>query len=117
MFILRILVYSVLTLILSVTPVAAAPLFDMAPRDVLFTDRQAVTASAVALASHTAKTICLKAMTTNLITVYFGTVGVTTSTGFELTPGEGACLPMSNSNLIYVIASTTGASVTYYGTN
>lgn len=101
----------------SVFPVLAGPV-DINPFGALFVDRQAVTATATALASHASGGgVCLKAMTTNTITVYYGTAGVTTATGFELTPGEGACLPIDNSSKIFVIASTTGASVTYYGTN
>jgi len=101
----------------SLLPVLAAPFVELAPQNTLFTGQQAVTATATAIATNTAKNVCLKALSTNTINVYVGTTGVTTATGFELTPGDGFCAPMSNSNLIFVIASTTGASVTYYGTN
>lgn len=79
--------------------------------------QQAVTASAVALATTTSKNVCIKAMVANTINVFVGATGVTTSTGMELPPGVGVCLPVSNANLLFVIASTTGASVSWIGTN
>ena len=75
--------------------------------------QQSVTGSAVALGTNTSKSICVKAALGNTINVYVGPTGITTSTGFELTPGQGACLPVTNTNLVYVIASTTGASVSW----
>jgi hypothetical protein len=83
----------------------------------VLSDQQAVTASAVALATNTAKNICVVAPTTNQITVYVGPSGITTATGFPLAPGAGVCVPVTNTNLLFVIASTTGASVGWIGTN
>lgn len=79
--------------------------------------QQSVTSSAVALASNTAKTVCVKALVSNVINVFIGPAGITTSTGFLLAPGEGACMPLTNTNLVAVIASTTGASVSWIATN
>ena len=79
--------------------------------------QQAVTGSAAALATNTAKTACVKALIGNTINVYVGPSGITTSTGMELAPGEIVCLPVTNTNLLYVIASTTGASVSWIATN
>jgi hypothetical protein len=79
--------------------------------------QQAVTASAVALATNTLKNICVKALAANTINVYLGPSGTTISTGMELAPGNAVCMPITNSNLLYVIASTTGASVSWIGTN
>ena len=79
--------------------------------------QQAVTASAVALAANPAKTVCVKALVGNTINVYLGGSGVTTSTGLELVPNQSVCLAVSNSNLLYVIATTTGASVSWIATN
>jgi hypothetical protein len=78
--------------------------------------QQAVTAAAVALATNASKNVCLKALIGNTINVYAGPTGVTISTGMELAPGDAVCLPVNNSNLLYVIASTTGASVSWIGT-
>ncbi len=79
--------------------------------------QQAVTGSAVALATHAAKNICVKALIANSLNVYVGPTGVTTATGMELAPGDSLCVPVSNSNLLFVIASTTGASVSWASTN
>ena len=79
--------------------------------------QQGVTASAAALGTNTAKAVCVKALIGNTINVYVGASGVTDSTGFELPPGQGVCVNLSNTNLLYVIASTTGASVSYEWTN
>jgi hypothetical protein len=79
--------------------------------------QQAVTGSAVALATHGLKNVCLKANIGNTLNVYAGPTGVSTATGLELAPGDSICSPVSNSSLIFVIASTTGAGVTWFGTN
>lgn len=75
--------------------------------------QQSVTASAAALATNAANSICVKASIANTINVYAGPSGVSDSTGLELTPGSGFCQLVTNTNLIYVIASTTGASVSW----
>ena len=86
-------------------------------RATVLSGQQAVTGSAVALATNTVKGICVKALAGNTINVYLGPSGITTSTGFELAPGGGVCSPVTNSNLLYVIASTTGASVSWLASN
>jgi len=83
----------------------------------LLSGQQAVTGTAAALATHASKSVCVKALLANTINVYVGTTGVTTSTGFELTPGAGLCMALSNVNLVFVVASTTGASVSWASTN
>lgn len=82
----------------------------------LLSGQQSVTASAVALASNASKTVCVKALASNSINVFVGPSGETTSTGFLLAPGEGTCQPLANTNLVFVIASTTGASVSWIAT-
>lgn len=78
--------------------------------------QQAVTATAAALATHTLTSgICVEALSTNAISVFVGPSGVTTSTGQEIPAGAATCIALSNSNEIYVVASTTGATVTWLG--
>lgn len=77
--------------------------------------QQAVTASAVVLASNSVHGFCVKALPTNSITVYVGPTGVTTSTGYPLAAGDNICFQGSNTNVAYVIATTTGASVAVSG--
>ena len=82
----------------------------------LFSGQQAVTGSAATLASQPlSKGMCITALSTNSISVYIGPSGVTTSTGIELPAKASYCLAVSNANAVYVIASTTGASVTWSG--
>jgi hypothetical protein len=80
-------------------------------------EQQAVTASAVNLGTNTAKAVCVHALITNTINIYAGASGVTTSTGMEIPPGQGYCWNVANTDLVYVIASTTGASVSVTWTN
>lgn len=81
-----------------------------------FSGQQAVTATAAALATHTLTSgICVQALSTNTISVFVGPSGVTTSTGQEIPPGAASCVALSNANEIYVVASTTGATVTWLG--
>lgn len=83
----------------------------------LLSGQQAVTGSAVNLGSHAVKTFCLLADTANTIPVYAGPSGVTTSTGVKLNAGEAWCTSVNNTNLVYVIATTTGANISWGGTN
>jgi hypothetical protein len=83
----------------------------------LVSGQASVTATAAALASNSAKGVCVNALAANTIPVYVGPSGTTTSTGFQLVPGAGICFAVSNSNLVYVVASTTGASVSWALTN
>jgi hypothetical protein len=78
--------------------------------------QQAVTATAAALPSNAlTKGLCVEALSTNSISIFVGPSGVTTSTGIELPPKASYCPALSNSNELYVVASTTGASVTWSG--
>lgn len=76
--------------------------------------QQAVTGSAAALATNaTQHWACVKATPANTISVFVGPSGITTATGYELGPGDERCYLVTNTNQLYVIASTTGASVSW----
>lgn len=79
--------------------------------------QQAVTSSATALATNTAKNVCLSSLITSTVEVYVGATGVTTSTGFQLSPGQGACWQVNNTNLLFVVATGAGATVSWTLTN
>lgn len=83
----------------------------------LATGQQAVTATAAALTGPGAGTICIKALAGNSINIYLGGAGVTDATGMELAAGNAYCAPTSHANNFYVIASTTGASVSWILSN
>lgn len=82
-----------------------------------FSGQQAVTATATALPANASKQVCVKALVANGLTVYIGPSGTSTSTGMELSAGDVQCLSVSNSNLIFVVASSTGSSVSFDGLN
>lgn len=73
--------------------------------------QQAVTATAAVLPTNTAKRVCLKVLVAGTQTVFYGPSTVTTANGQELSPGDAACLPIDNSNRIFVIAAGTGSTV------
>lgn len=77
----------------------------------------AVTGTAANLGTNTSKSVCVEAFIANTITVYAGAAGVTTSSGIPLNPGQGYCWDVANTNLVFVVASTTGASVGWSLTN
>jgi hypothetical protein len=83
----------------------------------ILSNQQAVTGTAAALATNACRKALIKALAANTINVYVGPSGVTIATGFELAPGESVSLDISNTNLAFVIASTTGASVSWIATN
>lgn len=74
--------------------------------------QQAVTASAALVTGMSYGSVCIKALQANTINVYVGGASVTDATGMELAPGNSYCAP-NNQNEFYVIASTTGASVSW----
>ena len=81
------------------------------------TGQQAVTGSPVALSALPTTVLCLKANPSNAITIYWSTLStVSTTTGFPLAASETSCVPVSNANLIYVVASTTGARISFFNT-
>ena len=75
--------------------------------------QQAVTGTAAVVTGISYGTVCIKALAGNTINVYLGGPGVTDSTGMELAPGNAYCSPAVNVDPFYVIASTTGASVSW----
>jgi hypothetical protein len=78
--------------------------------------QQAVTSSATALPSNSlSRGLSIQALTTNAQTVYFGPSGVSTTTGMALAPGQAASVEVDNTSLVYVIASASGSSVTFFG--
>lgn len=79
--------------------------------------QQAVTASAVALPSNAAKEVCVKALVGNALNIYVGPSGVATTTGIELAPGDGYCTRVTNTNALFVVASSTGSSVSFAARN
>jgi hypothetical protein len=97
----------------------------------LATGHQAVLATAVALPSVGVANpiaaavpsgeglqVVITALAANTIPIYYGPAGVTDATGAELGPGESSPpMKLNNLNQIYVIASTTGAVVSYAVTN
>ena len=102
----------------------------MANYSLLVTGQQAVLATAAALASVGVTNpfssavpsgegleVELEALAANTIPIYYGPAGVTDATGAELAPGARTKLKVNNLNQIYVIASTTGATVSYRVTN
>lgn len=78
--------------------------------------QQAITGSAVALPSNALMNgFLLESLSTNSISIFWGPTGITTSTGVELLPGGSIFIPVSNTNAVYVVASTTGTTVTFGG--
>lgn len=67
-----------------------------------------MTGSAIQLAPNTlSQGITIEALSTNSLSVYVGASGVTTSTGIEIPAGAAMSFPASNSNLLYVIGTTS----------
>lgn len=77
------------------------------------TGQLAVTTEAQQLPDASGSKIILTALKANTIPVYIGGAGVTDETGLELEPGVPVELNTANLNKLYVIASATGASVSW----
>jgi len=88
--------------------------FTAAASTTALSGQQAVTATAANLGNNALTNgVCVKALIGNAINVYVGGSGVTISTGQELAPDESFCYNFANTSDVYVIASTTGASVSW----
>ena len=82
---------------------------------VIISGQQAVTGSAVALASHAlVNGIVVTALVTNANPVYVGPSGVTSGSGYVLVPGQSISYGVTNSNHVYILG-TSGDNVTYTG--
>ena len=79
----------------------------------IITGQQAVTATATVLPSSAGKVVCMKVKDGGTQTIYYGPTGITTSTGMELLVGESVCRSLDNSNRIFVIAGSTGSTVSF----
>lgn len=83
------------------------------------TGQQAVTASAVQLNSGTATNfqngVKLTCLSSSTVSAFIGKSGVTTSTGDELPPGQSVILPIADISSVYVIATGTGATLSWLG--
>ena len=78
------------------------------------TGQQAVTGSAVTLPTRGTGVVCLKGVPGNALTIYVGlTASVTTSTGYPLAASESLCTQVMNLGSFYVIASSTGSSISW----
>jgi hypothetical protein len=78
--------------------------------------QKAVTATAAVLPTAAlTEGVIITGLSTNTISVFIGDASVTTATGVELQPGAALSAAISNLNKLYVIASTTGATVTWLG--
>ena len=78
--------------------------------------RQLTTTGAVALASNAlVNGVIIKALTTNVATLYLGPSGVTTATGYPLAPGEAISYGATNLNAIFLIGANLTDSVAFTG--
>ena len=85
------------------------------------TNLQAVTTQATALSAMPATVVCVKGTVGNANTIWAGTrsnitAGTAGTSGFGLGPGDTACFPVKNTNLVYVVAASTGSSANWYTT-
>jgi len=82
----------------------------------LFAAQQTVSTTAAALGSNVLTNgVVITADPANAGTVWVGKVGVTTSTGYSLAPGQSIAYAISNSNAIYIIGSNLTDKVAYTG--
>lgn len=59
--------------------------------------------------------VTIKAESDNTGKIYVGAEGVTSATGYQLSPGEQVFIPISNLNLVWLDTEQAGDGVTYIG--
>ncbi len=78
--------------------------------------QQTATTSAVALPSGVlTQGVVLEALSTNTVSIFVGTTGVTTGTGYELQPGAAVGIAVGNTNEIYIRCASSTPVVTWIG--
>jgi len=82
-----------------------------------YSGQQTSTGTAVAISGSQSITVgvIVQAKSTNTNSVYVGPSGVSSSTGFELQPGQATSMAVNNLNLVYVISTHSGDGVCYVG--
>ena len=86
------------------------------PASALTATSQATTTAAVRLAAFTLTTqVTLHAPSSNTAAIAIGPSGVSLAVGFILDPGESVTLPISNTNLLYLIGANTTDKLTWIG--
>ena len=89
---------------------------DQAVQSSITSGQATVGTAATQLTSITLKQgVVVKASNSNTGTIYLGANGVTISTGFELSAGETVTLPITNTNLLYVISTDVNQIVSFIG--
>lgn len=87
--------------------------------ETLIHGQKTVTTAGTEVALTTSKSlksgVMIKALTSNTGIIYVGLNPVTSSTGFELLPGESVFLEIYNSSLIYIDSSVSSEGVSYIG--
>ncbi len=73
------------------------------------------TAMPIAASQPLINGVIVQALSTNSSSVYIGSAGVSSSTGFELQPGQATSMAVSNLNSVYVISVTSGDGICYVG--
>lgn len=77
------------------------------------------TSSGTAVAISTSQAIqngvIVQALSGNAASVYVGATGVTSSTGFELQPGQATSIGVNNLSSVFVISTTSGDGICFIG--
>ena len=90
---------------------------DPQPLTAIYNNTKTVpTGTAEAIASTQAvHSVTVKSLSTNTVAVYIGGTGCTTTTGFELLPGESVSLDVSNLATVFCISGSASQVVRYIG--
>ena len=83
----------------------------------LLSGQGTATSTAAALPNNPCKKITVKNNISSSQTIYVGPSGVTASTGLELIAGDSVDIPVSNTNLIFVITSTGSGTYSWLAVN
>jgi len=88
---------------------------EQAVQNSFITDQQNVGLTVTQLSSNALKnSICIKANNSNTGIIYIGNSNLlTTSNGFALEAGECVTLPITNSNLIYLVSDSASQKISY----
>lgn len=96
---------------------AAIPVYQAPSQGLPFSGQQVSTTSAAVLTANNAATgaISFHANKANTGTIYIGSAGITSTTGYPLAAGDTVTLYVANTNLVYMLGTNTSDVLSFIG--
>ena len=100
------------------TGTTTQPVLEVAPTTIAHAKVTVTTAGTrVQFGTNTAKSIVIKALSTNIGLIYVGGSTVASTNGFQLSAGDTVSLDINNTNVVWLDSAVNGEGVTWLAVN